>query len=106
MSLEIIDLAMILGYFLDINTNIGELNEMKKEPISTQFYEVNPHTMIIFPKKSGSIVYSEIYEVDSQYTSKFTPFELIKTSCNFFGSSYDGRRINEILIHNNKQPAK
>ncbi|HBM3881741.1 TPA: competence protein ComK [Listeria innocua] len=69
---------------------------MKKEQISTQFYEVNPHTMIIFPKKSGSIVYSEIYEVDSHYTSKFTPFELIKTSCNFFGSSYDGRRINEI----------
>ncbi|HHQ0069690.1 TPA: competence protein ComK, partial [Listeria monocytogenes] len=30
-----------------------ELNEMKKEQISTQFYEVNPHTMIIFPKKSG-----------------------------------------------------
>ncbi|EED2032064.1 TPA: competence protein ComK, partial [Listeria monocytogenes] len=26
---------------------------MKKEQISTQFYEVNPHTMIIFPKKSG-----------------------------------------------------
>ncbi|CUK44848.1 hypothetical protein LM500190_200252 [Listeria monocytogenes] len=23
---------------------------MKKEQISTQFYEVNPHTMIIFPK--------------------------------------------------------
>ncbi|EAD3088871.1 competence protein ComK, partial [Listeria monocytogenes] len=22
---------------------------MKKEQISTQFYEVNPHTMIIFP---------------------------------------------------------
>ncbi|KHK14296.1 comK' [Listeria monocytogenes SHL005] len=62
---------------------------MKKEQISTQFYEVNPHTMIIFPKKSGSIVYSEIYEVDSHYTSKFTPFELIKTSCNFFGSSYE-----------------
>ncbi|EAA0163469.1 competence protein ComK [Listeria monocytogenes] len=69
---------------------------MKKEQISTQFYEVNPHTMIIFPKKSGSIVYSEIYEVDSHYTSKFTPFELIKTSCNFFGSSYEGRRRNEI----------
>ncbi|EAF0604613.1 competence protein ComK [Listeria monocytogenes] len=73
---------------------------MKKEQISTQFYEVNPHTMIIFPKKSGSIVYSEIYEVDSHYTSKFTPFELIKTSCNFFGSSYEGRRINEILKKN------
>lgn len=69
---------------------------MKKEPISTQFYEVNPHTMIIFPKKSGSIVYSEIYEVDSHYTSKFTPFELIKTSCNFFGSSYEGGRGNGI----------
>ncbi|MCO02322.1 competence protein ComK [Listeria monocytogenes] len=69
---------------------------MKKEQISTQFYEVKPHTMIIFPKKSGSIVYSEIYEVDSHYTSKFTPFELIKTSCNFFGSSYEGRRRNEI----------
>ncbi|EAA0025474.1 competence protein ComK, partial [Listeria monocytogenes] len=34
--------------------------------------------------------------VDSHYTSKFTPFELIKTSCNFFGSSYEGRRRNEI----------
>ncbi|HHQ0972649.1 TPA: competence protein ComK, partial [Listeria innocua] len=33
-----------------MNTNIEELNEMKKEQISTQFYEVNPHTMIIFPK--------------------------------------------------------
>ncbi|MWA70405.1 competence protein [Listeria monocytogenes] len=65
---------------------------MKKEQISTQFYEVKPHTMIIFPKKSGSIVYSEIYEVDSHHTSKFTPFELIKTSCNFFGSSYEGRK--------------
>lgn len=88
--------AIISDYFLDINTNIEELNEMKKEQISTQFYEVNPHTMIIFPKKSGSIVYSEIYEVDSHYTSKFTPFELIKTSCNFFGSSYDGGRGNGI----------
>ncbi|EAG4187448.1 competence protein ComK [Listeria monocytogenes] len=73
---------------------------MKKEQISTQFYEVNPHTMIIFPKKSGSIVYSEIYEVDSHYTSKFTPFELIKTSCNFFGSSYEGRRRNEMQKKN------
>ncbi|EJD7527141.1 competence protein ComK, partial [Listeria monocytogenes] len=27
----------------------------------------------------------------------FTPFELIKTSCNFFGSSYEGRRRNEKL---------
>ncbi|EAG7220833.1 competence protein ComK, partial [Listeria monocytogenes] len=34
---------MTLGFFLDINTNIEELNEMKKEQISTQFYEVNPH---------------------------------------------------------------
>ncbi|WP_020246709.1 competence protein ComK [Listeria monocytogenes] len=72
---------------------------MKKEQISTQFYEVNPHTMIIFPKKSGSIVYSEIYEVDSHYTSKFTPFELIKTSCNFFGSSYEGRGRKEGTKH-------
>ncbi|EAG8099927.1 competence protein ComK, partial [Listeria monocytogenes] len=34
------------------------------------------------------------------YTSKFTPFELIKTSCNFFGSSYEGRRRNEIQKKN------
>ncbi|HDU6650779.1 TPA: competence protein ComK, partial [Listeria monocytogenes] len=33
----------------------------------------------------------------SHYTSKFTPFELIKTSCNFFGSSYEGRRRIEKL---------
>ncbi|MHC5250932.1 competence protein ComK [Listeria kieliensis] len=57
-----------------------------------QIYEVNPHTMIILPYKAGGSLYSEVMELGSHSISKFTPFELIKTSCKYFGANYDGRK--------------
>ena len=55
-------------------------------------YEINPYTMAILPKEYGSKLYSEILEVEDQYLSPFKPLTLIKTSCQFFGSSFNGRR--------------
>ncbi|MBC1521386.1 competence protein ComK [Listeria aquatica] len=69
-----------------------------------QIYEVNPHTMIILPYKAGGSLYSEVMELGSHSISKFTPFELIKTSCKYFGANYDGRRIHETLNNYKKAP--
>lgn len=65
---------------------------MNNETKEQRIYEINPHTMIILPKKTGEEVFSEIHEIGSCFISKFTPFEIIKTNCKFFGSSYEGRK--------------
>ncbi|WP_442599110.1 competence protein ComK [Neobacillus sp. D3-1R] len=55
-------------------------------------YEINPCTMLIIPVLYGSKTYSKIYELEDEILSPFKPFEIIKTSCEFFGSSYEGRK--------------
>ncbi|MBN8199051.1 MULTISPECIES: competence protein ComK [Bacillaceae] len=55
-------------------------------------YEVNPNTMIIKPLSYGLKVYSQIWELDDEVTSPFKPVDIIKSSCRYFGSSYEGRK--------------
>jgi competence protein ComK len=55
-------------------------------------YEVNPYTMFIKPVIYGSKVYSEIYELEDEYLSPFKPLEIIKKSCEYFSSSFEGRK--------------
>ncbi|WP_376700388.1 competence protein ComK [Paenilisteria rocourtiae] len=64
------------------------MSKKMKKPV----YEVNPHTMIILPLKTKSGVQSEVFELNDHRISSFTPLFLIKTSCQYFGSSYEGRR--------------
>jgi competence protein ComK len=55
-------------------------------------YEVNPYTMFIKPVTYGSKVYSEIYELEDDYLSPFKPLDIIKKSCEYFSSSFEGRK--------------
>jgi competence protein ComK len=55
-------------------------------------YEINPHTMIILPLTYGSKIYSQIWELDDEFVSPFKPLDIMKKSCLFFGSSYEGRK--------------
>ncbi|MDP4103610.1 MAG: competence protein ComK [Bacillota bacterium] len=55
-------------------------------------YEVNPYTMFIKPVIYGSKVYSEIYELEDEYLSPFKPLDIIKKSCEYFSSSFEGRK--------------
>ncbi|WP_026692682.1 competence protein ComK [Peribacillus kribbensis] len=55
-------------------------------------YEVNPYTLIIMPIEYGSKIYSRVVEVDGELVSPFKPIEIIKKSCEYFGSSYEGRK--------------
>lgn len=55
-------------------------------------YEVSPFTMMIMPITYGSKTYSKIFELEDQLVSPFKPFEIVKKSCEYFGSSFEGRR--------------
>ncbi|MGG5253323.1 competence protein ComK [Neobacillus sp. SM06] len=55
-------------------------------------YEVNPYTMFIKPTVYGSKVYSQIYELEDEFLSPFKPIEIIKKSCEYFSSSFEGRK--------------
>ncbi|WP_226644772.1 competence protein ComK [Mesobacillus subterraneus] len=55
-------------------------------------YEINPFTMIIIPEEYGSRIYSRVIELEEEYLSPFRPIDVVKKSCKYFGSSYEGRK--------------
>ena len=70
-------------------------DEMMSNSIKTPLieeYEINPNTMIIMPIQYGSKIYSQVWELEDIIVSPFKPIDIIKTSCKFFGSSYEGRK--------------
>lgn len=54
-------------------------------------YEINSCTMMISPTAYGSKTYSQIIELQDEFLSPFKPIEIIKKSCQYFGSSFEGR---------------
>lgn len=48
--------------------------------------------MFIKPIVYGSKIYSKIIEVEDVYLSPFKPLDIIKKSCEYFGSDYEGRK--------------
>lgn len=67
-----------------------ELKILKLKQIEE--YEVNPFTMFIKPIAYGSKIYSEIFEVEDEFLSPFKPLDIIRNSCEYYGSDYNGRR--------------
>ncbi|HEY4552366.1 MAG TPA: competence protein ComK [Bacillaceae bacterium] len=65
---------------------------MRENEKMVETYEINPYTMMIKPAKTSSGTFSEVYEVEDQYLSPNKPFEIVSKSCEYFGSSYSGRR--------------
>jgi len=70
--------------------------ENLKRPLIEE-YEINPQTMAIIPMEYGSKIYSKILEVDEELISPFKPIEIIKKSCQYFGSSYEGSKVIKVL---------
>lgn len=67
-----------------------ELKILKLKQIEE--YEVNPFTMFIKPIVYGSKIYSEIFEVEDEFLSPFKPLDIIRSSCEYYGCDYEGRR--------------
>ncbi|WP_071459099.1 competence protein ComK [Bacillus massilinigeriensis] len=55
-------------------------------------YEINPLTMILLPYQYGSKTFSRVYEYEDDYIVPSKPLDIIKRSCQYFGSSYEGRK--------------
>ncbi|RLQ97263.1 competence protein ComK [Falsibacillus albus] len=64
--------------------------ELNKKMIEE--YEINPFTMMMRPVQYGSKVYTEVYELNDQFLSPFKPLDIVKKSCEYFGSSFIGRK--------------
>lgn len=52
-------------------------------------YEINDETLLIVPYDYGK---SKVYEYDDEFIVDMVPLTIIKNSCLFFGSSFEGRR--------------
>jgi competence protein ComK len=64
---------------------------MIKQKTTLDEYEINPCTMMISPTPYGSKTYSNIMEIQDDFLSPFRPIDIIKKSCQYFGSSFEGR---------------
>ncbi|WP_338472102.1 competence protein ComK [Niallia sp. XMNu-256] len=65
------------------------------EKILIEDFEINPLTVAVLPLEyEGDKIYSKVYQLDeeSELYAPFKPLDLIKTACNIYGSSYEGRK--------------
>jgi competence protein ComK len=69
-------------------------------------YEISPYTFAIIPVEYGYKTYSKIIEYNEEFLIPLKPLDVIKTSCKFFGSSFDGRceGTKELLNISHKVP--
>ncbi|MBS4171987.1 competence protein ComK [Bacillus sp. FJAT-49736] len=63
----------------------------EKSPLIEE-YEITPYTMAIIPIQYGSRMYTEVLETQERFISPFRPLEIVKKSCEYFGSSLIGRK--------------
>ncbi len=52
-------------------------------------YEINKGTLAVVPNEVGE---SLVYEDNDRYIVKQSPYEIMESSCLYFGSSYSGRK--------------
>ncbi|GER65772.1 competence transcription factor [Weizmannia acidilactici] len=55
-------------------------------------YEICPYTMAIIPYSDGSEAGSKVLEVNQEIYVQDSPLEIVKISCENFGSNFEGRK--------------
>ena len=53
-------------------------------------YEINNDTVALVPKDDNKTI---VYELDNSFVVDGTPLEIMEESCEYFGSSFEGRQI-------------
>lgn len=69
--------------------------------------EVTPYTLAVIPYTTkGGKLYSKILEKTAEFIVKLSPTEVMEKSCNFFGSSLEGKQegTKKILKYSHKLP--
>lgn len=55
-------------------------------------YEFDAFVMAVVPIKYGSKIYSKIMKTNDEFIVPFRPIEVIKRGCEYYASSYEGRK--------------
>lgn len=72
-----------------------------------EMLEVTPYTLAVIPYRTrGGKLYSKILEKNAEFIVKLSPTELMEKSCNYFGSSLEGKQegTKKILKYSHKLP--
>jgi len=66
-------------------------------------YEINKDTVALIPKGNNHTI---VYEVDNSFVVDKTPLQIVEESCEYFGSSLEGRQIgtNKLVGFTHKVP--
>ena len=69
-------------------------------------YEISPYTFAVIPVEYGYKMYSKVIEYNEEFLVPQRPIDVIKTSCKYFGSSFEGRceGTKELLNISHKVP--
>lgn len=54
-------------------------------------YEINSETLALVPVRYGARIFTQVYEISGAFIVPRKPIEIIKHSCTYFGSTYNGR---------------
>lgn len=69
--------------------------------------EVTPYTLAVIPyTRKGGKLYSKVLEKNAEFIVKLSPTAVMEKSCNFFGSSLEGKQegTKKILKYSHKLP--
>ena len=66
-------------------------------------YEINKDTVALIPKDNKQTI---VYEVDKSFIVDKKPLEIVEESCEYFGSSFEGRQIgtSKLIGYTHKVP--
>ena len=66
-------------------------------------YEINKDTVALIPKEDKKTI---VYEVDKSFVVDKMPLEIVEESCEYFGSSFEGRQIgtSKLIGYTHKVP--
>lgn len=65
---------------------------MKNNVELSSDYEINGFTMAIIPVEMEGNLYSKVLEEEGEIYVSLPPIKIIEDSCNFYGSSFEGRK--------------
>lgn len=68
------------------------VNIMKNNVELSSDYEINGFTMAIIPVEMEGNLYSKVLEEEGEIYVSLPPIKIIEDSCNFYGSSFEGRK--------------
>ena len=58
-------------------------------------YEINDETVALIPKDKNKTI---VYETENSFVVNGSPLEIMEESCEYFGSSFEGRQIGTMKL--------